>query len=168
MVEPEASEQTAIRIDKPIAEQLRALGQKGDSYNDIVEGLLAQAKINVPVDSGVYVFLLQLVKDVEKGAQVVDVSSALGETVAKLGAVSGFRGENFRDWGVQETAKATMITFLGIADPYTLLSTVMTQSMGALIERFGANEFEPILEQTFEAIAASYTRLFPEDEEGEG
>jgi len=156
--------ETSIRIDKPIAEQLKALGKKGESYNDVVQRLLSKAQINVPVESELYGFLLQLVQAMGKGVKVVDVSSTLGETVAKLGAVSGFRGENFRDWGVQETAKATMITFLGIGDRYTLLSTVMTQSMSTLIDEFGATEFEPILEQTLEAIAAAFARMFPEGE----
>ena len=166
MVDTE-SEQTAIRVDKPVAEQLKALGQKGETWNDIVERLLSKAQINVPVESELYGFLLQLVQGMGKGAKVVDVSSSLGEMAAKFGAVSGFRGENFRDWGVQETAKATMITFLGIDDRYTLLSTVMTQSMSTLIDEFGTTELEPILEQTLEAIAAAFARMFPEDGEDE-
>jgi len=160
--------ETSIRIDKPIAEQLKALGKKGESYNDVVQRLLSKAQINVPVESELYGFLLQLVQAMGKGVKVVDVSSTLGETVAKLGAVSGFRGENFRDWGVQETAKATMITFLGIDDPFKLMSTMMTQTINTLIERFGAYEFKPVLEQALEALAVSFTRLFPEEEDREG
>ena len=163
MVDTE-SEQTAIRIAKPLAEQLKALGQKGETYNDIVERLLSQAKINVPVDSALYGFFLQLVEDMGTGAKVVDVGSGLGEMAAKFGAVSGFRGKNFRDWGVQKTAKATMITFLGIDDPFKLMGTMMSQSISTLIERFGAYEFKPVLEQALEALAVAFIRLFPEEE----
>ena len=156
-----------IRVDKSTAEQLRALGKKGESYDDvIVQQILAKAQVNVPVSPELYGFLLQLSHAMSEPAKVVDVTSVLGETVAKIGAVSGFRGESFRHWGVQETAKATMITFFNIDDRYTLLSTVMTQSMNTLIDEFGAGELEPILEQTLEAIAAAFTRLFPEEDAG--
>ena len=156
-----------IRIDKPIAEQLRALGKKGESYNDVVQRLLSKAMVNVPLSPELYGFLLQLSHAISNPAQVVDVSSVLGEGIAKIGAVSGFRGRSFREWGVQETAKATMITFFNIDDRYTLLSAVMTQSMSTLIDEFGTTELEPILEQTLEAIAAAFARMFPEDGEDE-
>ena len=157
--------ETMIRVDKSTAEMLRDLGKKGDSYNDvIIEQFLAKAKVNVPISPELNEFVRQISHAMSEPAQVVDVGSVLGETVAKVGAVSGFRGESFRDWGVQETAKATMITFFKIPDRYTLLSTMMTQSMSTLIDEFGATELEPVLEQTLEAIATAFARRL----EGEG
>ncbi len=141
------------------------MGQKGESYDDIITRLLDNTKINVQVDSDLYRFLLQIAQGMEKGAEVVDVSSALAQTVIKIGAVSGFRGENFGDWGVQAVAKATMITFLGIDNPFKLLSTLTTRAMGTLIVEHGATEFVPVLEQTLEAIASAFARLYPEEGE---
>ena len=163
MVNKDNDPETMIRLGKSRAGTLRAMGQKGESYDDIITRLLDKTKINVAVDSDLYGFLLQIVQDTEKGAEVVDVSSALAETVVKLGAVSGFRGENFRDWGVQAVAKATMITFLGIDNRFTLLSTMMAQAMNTLVAELGATELAPVLEQALEAIASAFARLYPEE-----
>jgi len=142
---------------------LRDLKLPGETYGEAIIRLGQGKTVAVQIPVGLFNFLGQVAEGLKTETRVVDVSSSLGEMAAKFGAVSGFRGENFRDWGVQETAKATMITFLGIDNRFTLLSTVMTQSMNTLIAELGAKELEPVLEQALEAIASAFARLYPEE-----
>jgi len=146
---------------------LRGLQLPGETYGDTIMRLGQDETVAVHLPAGLYNLLSQVADGLKKEARVVDVDSLAAAFFVKTGAWAGFKGENFWDWGTEEVAKANLITLYGIDDDYNVLSVIMSQSMNTLIERFGAYEFEPVLEQALEALATAFTRLFPEDEEDE-
>ena len=146
---------------------LRGLLLPGETYGQAIMrlGQEQEQTVAVQIPVGLYNLLRQVAEGLKTEARVVNVDSLVATSITRVGALAGFRGENFRSWGVQEVAKANLITLLGIDDNYNALNVIMSQTMSTLIERFGAYEFEPILEQTLEAIATAFTRLFPEEGE---
>ena len=147
---------------------LRGLQLPGETYGQTIIRLGDENKnktMAVHLPAGLYNLLCQVAEGLKKEARVVNVDSLAAAFFVKTGAWAGFKGETFWDWGTEEVAKANLITLYGIDDDYNVLNVILTQTMNTLIERFGASEFEPILEQTLEAIEAAYTRLFPEDGE---
>ena len=143
---------------------LRGLLLPGETYGQAIIRLGEAKTVAVRIPAGLYNLLCQVAEGLKTEARVVNVDSLVALAFVKTGAVAGFKGENFWDWGAQEVAKANLITLYGIDNNYNALNVILSQTMSTLIDKFGAYEFEPVLEQTFEAIAAAYSRLFPEEE----
>ena len=154
-----SDESTQIHVKKSERSFLRGLLLPGETYGQAIIRLGHGKTVTVRLPAGLYNLLCQVAEGLKTEARVVDVDSLAAAVFVKTGAWAGFRGENFWDWGTQEVAKANLITLLGIDDDYNVLSVIMSQSMNTLIERFGAHEFEPVLEQHL-----PFSQEVPEDE----
>ncbi len=159
------SEKTQIYVLKYIRDLVQRTALPGETYSDTIERVFQDETVTIKIPAGLHNILSQVAEGLKTEARVVNVDSLVATSITRVGALAGFRGERFWDWGTQEVAKANLITLLGIDDNYNALNVIMSQTMSTLIERFGAYEFEPILEQTLEAIATAFTRLFPEEGE---
>lgn len=155
-----SDERTQMHVTKGVRELVRSLMLPGETYDDTVKRLIhergSSVSIQIPVE--LYEFLKGIAYGVsdEGGIGIVDVSSTVSEWFSKGGAVLGFRGSGFTDWGVQETAKARMITFYGIDDPYLRLSRTLKDVMEVLIDDHGVHELEALYEEAVEILAAHY------------
>jgi len=160
-----SDESTQIHVKKSERSFLRSLRLPGETYGDAIMRLGQDETVAVRIPAGLYNLLCQVAEGLRSEARVVDVDSLVSRAFVKTGAVAGFRGESFWDWGAQDVAKANLITLYGIDDNYNVLNVMLSQTMSTLIEKFGAYEFKPVLEQALEAIEAAYTRMFPEEED---
>ena len=151
-------EKTQIYVSKDIRELLRQIARKDESYDQVIaRAILERAKVELPVSADLYNYLRQLAYAMSEPSRILDVSSALSEGFSKLGAILGYRGGGFTNWGVQETAQAKMITFLGIEDPYTLHSAVLMEVLNTLIEEFEVHELRVVKDEIVEILVRAQT-----------
>ena len=148
-----------IKVRPSTKERLRRLGNVGDSYDAVIRRLLAQAEkgggeASIPEE---VLSFLEEVAEASDGA-IVDVGDALSRLIAKLGAILGCRGEAFSDWGVREVAKAKIVTFLGIDDPLTLKTAILTHTLNSLIEEDGIKELIPLRDEILYTLAQARLR----------
>jgi len=158
---------TQIHLKKSERTFLRHLQQPGETYGDTIKRLGQGETVAVQIPAGLFDLLTQVAEGLDSEARVVNVDSLISRAFVKTGALAGFKGHDFWDWGADEVSKANLITLYKIDDNYNVLNVILTQTMNTLIEKYGAVEFQPILEKTLEAVEVAYTRLFPE-EPGEG
>ena len=142
-----------IKVRPSTKERLRRLGNVGDSYDAVIRRLLAQAEKGGG-EASISEEVLSFLEEVAEASDgVVDVGDALSRLIAKLGAVLGYRGEAFGDWGVREVAKAKIVTFLGIDDPLMLKTAILNQTLNSLIEEEGIKELIPLREEILYTLA---------------
>jgi len=148
-----------IRVKLSTKEMLRRLGEMGDSYDAVIRRLLDQAEASggaasLPVE--VCDFLREVAE--ASGGGIVDVGDAVSRLIAKLGALLGYKGEDFTDWGVRETARARIVTFLGIDDRLTLKTAIVSRVLDSLIKEDGVHELIPLRDEVLFALAQAKMR----------
>ena len=153
-----SKESTQIHVLKSIRDIVQRTALPGETYSDTIERVFQDETVTIEIPAGLF---NQLAVMMSEEAKPVAVNSLFSRVITRFGALLGFRGENFWDWGAQESAKANMILFCDIDDNYTALSAAASKAMSTLI-KLGAYEFEPVLEHTLEAIETAFTRMFPE------
>ena len=143
-----------IKVRPSTKERLRKLGNIGDSYDAVIRRLLAQAEKGGG-EAGIPEEVLSFLEEVAEASNgaIVDVGDALSRLIAKLGAILGYRGEAFSDWGVREVAKAKIVTFLSIDDPLMLKTAILNQTLNSLIEEEGIKELIPLRDEILYTLA---------------
>jgi len=133
----------------------------GDSYDAVIRRLLVQAENRSEAGEAAIpeevLGFLEEVAEASDGA-IVDVGDALSRLIAKLGVILGYRGEGFTDWGLRETARAKIVTFLGIDDPLTLKTVILTQTLNSLIKEDGIQELTPLRDEILYTLAQARLR----------
>jgi len=149
-----------IKVRPSTKKMLRRLGRFGDSYDTIIRRLLTEAEAKCKGEAAIPEEVLGFLEEVAEASDgvIVDVGDALSRLIVKLGAVLGYKGEAFDDWGVREVAKAKIVTFLGIDDPLMLKTAILNQTLNSLIEEEGIRELIPLRDEILYILAQARLR----------